>query len=283
MSITPAPRAKITYVNNKELLSEIHKSKKSFCSFIDPEHADFDTIVYSVDEITPELIEAVREKKSKPRGKPAVPMDQLPPEGIVVRVMTYEHIPLDPDRVRKSRVTDKSYARTNFPPYKHYILREGVAQEVCRSHWKGGFENGAFCIEHGKINNKLALMFMLIVERYSKRGNWRNYTYNDEMRGMALMQLSQVGLQFDESKSENPFAFYTQIINNSFKRTLNIEKKSQNIRDDLLIIAGASPSYTRQIDNELEHRFPSDNPAAKKKGGYPRRAAAPKVEPPTID
>jgi hypothetical protein len=440
MSITPAPRAKIIYVNNKELLSEINKSKKTFCSFIEPEHSDFDTIVHSVDEITPELIEAVREKKSKPRGKPAIPLDQLPPEGIVVRVMTYEHIPLDPDRVRKSRVTDKSYARTNFPPYKHYVLLADGPKEVLRSHWTGGFDNGHFNIEHGKINNKLAVMFMLIVERYSKRGNWRNYcvddqtealtqrgwlrydeitemdtilsydqgdlkwskiksifrnpdyddkmfhltvrgmdalvtpehkfitqdglkkveelkltdsiilcgdgakvdlnwathmsvlvsdidfhgaysqggslsptipykgiiwcpeteygsfmcrrnghvfltgnTYNDEMRGMALMQLSQVGLQFDESKSENPFAFYTQIINNSFKRTLNIEKKSQNIRDDLLIIAGASPSYTRQIDNELEHRFPSDNPTAKKKGGYPRRAAAPKSEPPVAD
>ena len=34
-------------------------------------------------------------------------------------------------------------------------------------------------------------------------------TYNDEMRSQALLQLSQIGLQFDESKSQNPFAYYT--------------------------------------------------------------------------
>ena len=36
-------------------------------------------------------------------------------------------------------------------------------------------------------------------------------SYNDEMRAQALMHLCQVGLQFDELRSDNAFAFYTQI------------------------------------------------------------------------
>jgi hypothetical protein len=66
------------------------------------------------------------------------------------------------------------------------------------------------------------------------------------MRGQAILQLSQIGLQFDESKSENPFAYYTAAVTNSYTRILNIEKKSQNIRDDILEINGLSPSWTRQ-------------------------------------
>jgi len=66
------------------------------------------------------------------------------------------------------------------------------------------------------------------------------------MRGQALLQLSQIGLQFDESKSQNPFAYYTAAITNSFTRVLNIEKKMQNIRDDILEINGLNPSWTRQ-------------------------------------
>jgi hypothetical protein len=239
---------------------------------MEPEHANFDTIVHNVSQITPELIEAVREKKAKPRGKPAIPLDEIPPESIVIRVMTYEHIPLDPDRVRKSRVTDQSYARTSFPPFKHYILSADGPKEVLRSHWEGGFENGHFVADNGRINNRLAMMFMLLVERYSRRGNWRGYSYVDEMRSQALLQLSQIGLQFDESKSDNPFAFYTTAIRNCFTRVLNLEKKAQNIRDDMIIIAGASPSYTRQIDNELEYRFPSE----KSSDGPKRKAGAPK-------
>lgn len=271
-SSTGASPAKM-YINNKELLAQIHNSKKSFCSFVEPEHANYDAIVHSVDQITDELIEAVRKKKSSPRGKPAIPIETIPPESLVFRVMTYEHIPLDPHRVRKSRVTDKSYARTTFPPFKHYMRKEdGTFVEVLRSHWEGGIENGWFNAEHGMINNKLALMFMLLVERYSRRGNWRGYTYVDEMRSQALLQLSQIGLQFDESKSDNPFAFYTTAIRNCFTRVLNLEKKAQNIRDDLLIIAGAAPSYTRQINNELEYRFPNEKPPMKRGPGAPKKS-----------
>lgn len=274
MTVSPsAASTKIKYINNKELLAEIHNSKKSFCSFVEPQYANFDVIVHSVDDITDELIEQVREKKSKPRGKPNIPLADIPPESIVVRVMTYEHIPLDPDRVRKSRDTDESYARTSFKPFKHYIKTTEGLKEVCRSHWVGGFDNGHFKADGGRISNRLAMMFMLLVERYSRRGNWRGYTYVDEMRSQALLQLSQIGLQFDESKSDNPFAFYTTAIRNCFTRVLNLEKKNQNIRDDMLIIAGASPSYTRQIENELEYRFPSENKDVPTKG---RRGAPPK-------
>lgn len=70
------------------------------------------------------------------------------------------------------------------------------------------------------------------------------------MKGQAILQLSQIGLQFDESKSENPFAYYTAAVTNSFTRILNIEKKNQNIRDDLLEEAGLTPSTTRQHQHE---------------------------------
>ena len=91
---------------------------------------------------------------------------------------------------------------------------------------------------------------MKLCERYATRANWRGYTYNDEMQSQALMQLSQIGLQFDESKSENPFAYYTAAITNSFTRILNIEKKNQNIRDDILEQHHMMPSSTRQAERE---------------------------------
>jgi hypothetical protein len=94
-------------------------------------------------------------------------------------------------------------------------------------------------------------MYIKLSERYAQRSNWRGYTYIDEMKGQAILQLSQIGLQFDESKSENPFAYYTAAVTNSFTRVLNIEKKSQNIRDDLLETAGLTPSMTRQNQTEF--------------------------------
>ena len=94
-------------------------------------------------------------------------------------------------------------------------------------------------------------MYIKLSERYAQRSNWRGYTYIEEMRGQAILQLSQIGLQFDESKSENPFAYYTAAVTNSFTRVLNIEKKMQNIRDDMLEEAGLTPSMTRQTRDEF--------------------------------
>ena len=87
------------------------------------------------------------------------------------------------------------------------------------------------------------------------------------MKCQALLQLSQVGLQFDESRSDipNPFAYLTQVTKASFIRALNLEKRNQDIRDDLLIMAGAMPSYTKQTEHEIEQqKINAEISAAKK-------------------
>jgi hypothetical protein len=70
------------------------------------------------------------------------------------------------------------------------------------------------------------------------------------MRGQAILQLTQIGLQFDESKSNNPFAYFTAAVTNSFVRIINIEKRNQVIRDDLLEMNGMNPSYSRTVSGE---------------------------------
>jgi hypothetical protein len=154
----------------------------------------------------------------------------------------------DLDELVEVPVLDMNHVRLNFPPFFHYRLDENKQPFlVGKSHWRGTLDGGEFCREHGKMTNKLAHMFIKLCERYATRSNWRGYTYNEEMRGQALLQLSQIGLQFDESKSQNPFAYYTAAITNSFTRVLNIEKKMQNIRDDILEMNGLNPSWTRQF------------------------------------
>ena len=137
------------------------------------------------------------------------------------------------------------YTKVNFQPYQHFKLDDkGNLICVGKSHWVGDLETGHFSKDHGKITNKLALMYMKLCDRYATRSNWRGYTYVDEMKSTALLQLSQIGLQFDESVSANPFAYYT--LQNSFTRVLNIEKRNQNIRDDILEMNDLTPSFSRQ-------------------------------------
>ena len=196
-----------------------------------------------------------KDYKNKPKQKEfLVDPKSIGKEDLVFRVMTMEHIPDEPGRKKNPKNEAETKAKVNFPSFKHYAYINDEIIEVARSHWQGSLSNGHFDPSAGTITNKLGIMFLKLVERYSHRANWRGYTYVDEMRGQALVQLAQIGLQFNEAKSDNPFAYYTAAVNNSFTRALNIEKRNQNIRDDILIDSGHLPSYGRQIKHEEQLR-----------------------------
>jgi hypothetical protein len=256
---------KIKYLTNKDLLKEIHRSKNTYCSFTDKTYSDYDLIVSSLEKLNIRTIaEAKRNRASRmskiaheaamiaggkklPAKEFEIDYKKISKEDLVFRIMTFEHIPLAPGRKKTLKNTADSHDKVNFPPFQHWKFDDkGNLICVGKSHWKGPLDTGVFSKDHGQMTDNLARMFLKLCERYATRGNVRGYTYNDEMRGQAILQLTQIGLQFDESKSDNPFAYYTAAVTNSFVRIINIEKRNQNIRDDILEMNGMNPSWTRQ-------------------------------------
>ena len=269
---------RVKYLNNRDLLAQIHASKNTYCSYVGDDDSQYDLIVPNLKKLNASAIAQARKAKAKRLTQQAweeakeaglkkiklsdytVSPRKIEKTDLVFRVMMFDHIPLDDERKKNKKTVADHHTKINFPPFQHYRLdKKGKPLCVGKSHWVGGMDNGNFSCDHGKITNSLAMMFMKLCERYGTRSNWRGYTYNDEMQSQALMQLSQIGLQFDESKSENPFAYYTAAITNSFTRILNIEKKNQAIRDDLLEVNNMMPSFTRQNEND------ANSPAYKKR------------------
>ena len=298
------------YLTNKELLTEIHKSKMSYVQIEDSKYYDYDVIVYdlnvllnddtctehygewkvtyipkdkkkpitetitnlwnfknhkdadkreiiSVELAKPktaeEFIYEVKQNKAKKENKNGANPKKTPEDiltsDLVIRYMTYDHIPDDDnwdDDKDKKKVSD-GYIKVNFPPFQIFVLENGVPRNVGLSHYK----DGKFNLDCGKTTEKLGDMYMRLVNKISKKGSFRNYTYLDEMKCSALVQLSQVGLLFDEGRSANPnpFAFYTTVVTNVFKRVLNNEKRVRDTRDDLIEMAGHNPSYSRQSED----------------------------------
>lgn len=281
---------KVNYLNNKDILKEIHKSKNTYCSYIDPEYHRYDLIIDMPESdlptsleyaLKPEQIQQAKETRAirltQETGEKVLAEDMLTTD-LIFRVMTWDHIPMSQkqprkttkkktakeifvfedddddafsdleDKTTKKEVDDMVHEKVNFPPFQHYKLDDtNTFRCVGKSHWVGGMENGNFSKDHGNITNKLARMYMMLCEKYSMKFNWRGYTYRDEMEASAILQLTYVGLRFNEAKSANPFAYYTAAVNNSFCRVLNTEKRSQNIRDDILEMNGFNPSFSRQM------------------------------------
>ena len=260
---------KVKYLNNRDLLAEIHRSKCSFSSYILPEYQQHDIILTNLDKVNIRTVAEAKRNRAKRLGIIAFSQARMSGDkkiklsectadyktiaktDIVIRIMTFDHIPTAPGRKKTLKNTADSHEKINFPPFQHWKFND-EDELICvgKSHWKGSIDTGKFSKDHGRITENLGKMFIKLSERYAQRSNWRGYTYNEEMRGQAILQLSQIGLQFDESKSENPFAYYTAAVTNSFTRVLNIEKKNQNIRDDMLEEAGLTPSMTRQYKQE---------------------------------
>ena len=273
------------YLNNKDILKEIHKSKTTYCSYTLPEYSEYDIILPDSGKLNKKNVLEGRRLRAERLAKLAheaatadgtkrkldefeIKLKDVKDTDVVFRVMTWDHVPVDNAKTKKARMTaleieddedpllveydemdltHTKYVKVNFPPFQHFKLdEEGNPVLIGKSHWRGDLVTGEFDKEHGAITKKLAIMYMKLCERYATRSNWRGYTYNDEMRSQALLQLTYIGLRFDESKSANPFAYYTAAVTNSFTRILNIEKRNQNIRDDILEMNGLNPSYTRQ-------------------------------------
>lgn len=245
------------------MLLEIHRSKSSYCSFTDPIYHQYDLILANVTKINIRTIAEAKRARAKrigdaeyQRRKAAgekvkqadceVDYKKMLKTDLVFRIMTFDHIPLNGIRKKNPKTLADHRDKVNFPPFQHWKF-DDKDELICvgKSHWKGDLIKGKFDKDAGQITPTLARMMLKLCERYATRGNVRGYTYNDEMKGQAILQLTQIGLQFDESKSDNPFAYFTAAVTNSFVRVINIEKRNQNIRDDILEINGMNPSYSR--------------------------------------
>lgn len=95
----------------------------------------------------------------------------------------------------------------------------------------------------GRMTDKLAAMLQLLCARYARKGNFVNYSYNQDMQSYAMLMLVKTWNSFNPDKGSNPFAFFTQCIKNSFRQYLNHEKKHRDIRDAELMNQGLNPSY----------------------------------------
>ena len=112
--------------------------------------------------------------------------------------------------------------------------------------------------KQGKMTDELAKMLMLLTARYGKKGNFANYTYNEDMQAFAIMALVKTWNSFNPERSQNPFAFFTQCIKHSFLQYLKMEKKQRSIRDELLVDSGLTPSYNYQMEYEEHQRLAHD-------------------------
>ena len=215
--------ARNNYLNNKDILKEIHKSKTTYCCFQTPEDNAYDMILPDVGKINKKNTLQARKDRAERLAKLAleqanldgtkhkldefeIKLKDVKDTDVVFRVMTWDHIPVDDAKTRKARMnaleiedvedpliteydeedlTHTKYLKVNFPPFQHWRINDtGEPECIGKSHWTGGITTGKFSRDHGKMTPKLAHMFIKLCERYATRSNWRGYCVDQETEAL---------------------------------------------------------------------------------------------------
>ena len=131
------------YLNNRDMLKQIHISKSNFSWFEDRDkYHQFDVIIDNVageldvaaeireleatarenraNRIQKEAWDLNTDKKMK-QANFAVDHDSFAQDELVFRVMTFEHIPDEPGRKANPKTVADHKVKLPFPPFKQYV------------------------------------------------------------------------------------------------------------------------------------------------------------------
>jgi hypothetical protein len=107
---------------------------------------------------------------------------------------------------------------------KHYVNNADFLtalleyKEKCTTAKTGGKDDP-------QIPNYIGECFLKIANHLSRKPNFSSYSFRDEMVSDGIENCLMYFRNFDETKSKNPFAYFTQIIYFAFLRRIMKEKK----------------------------------------------------------
>ena len=88
--------------------------------------------------------------------------------------------------------------------------------------------------EYPPVSNYIGECFLKIATHLSYRPNFINYTYRDDMISDGIENCLQYVHNFNPEKSNNPFAYFTQIIYYAFLRRIAKEKKQTHVKNKII-------------------------------------------------
>lgn len=143
----------------------------------------------------------------------------------------------------KTKKTDS--ISTPVPPKKkskNYLNNKDMLRE-----WQNSSDRDS-------MTDTFANMIMLLTKRYSSKVRFNVCdTFREDMESFALMTVTKVWRSFNPEKSDNPFAYFTQVIKRAFYQYQNMERKQRDISNELLIENGQSPSHAYMVEYEYKN------------------------------
>ena len=99
--------------------------------------------------------------------------------------------------------------------------------------------------EKPRIPRYIGECFLKIATHLSFKPNFVNYMFKEDMISDGIENCVQYIHNFNPEKSQNPFAYFTQIIHYAFLRRIQKEKKQLEIKNKILEKSGYEQVFER--------------------------------------
>lgn len=135
---------------------------------------------------------------------------------------------------------------------RHYIDNAQFLQEMIAytDKVKSAKSKG---ISKPRIPEYVGKCFMMIAENLSHKPNFISYTFRDDMVSDAIENCVQYASNFNPDKSNNPFAYFTQIVYYAFLRRIQREKKQLYVKYKSAEMSGVMDEFN-QLDSDGVNR-----------------------------
>jgi len=113
-----------------------------------------------------------------------------------------------------------------------------------------------------RIPEYIGLCIYKIATRLASKGNFVNYSYKEEMISDGIENCINYLHNFDPSKSNNPFAYFTRILFNAYVLRIQKEKKQLYIKYksfENAILVGGSPDLNSIESKDSTEMSVNDN------------------------
>lgn len=105
----------------------------------------------------------------------------------------------------------------------------------------------------------LGKCFWDIAEHLSRKSNFVNYPFREDMVGDAVENCLMYAHNFDPDKSKNPFSYFTQITYYAFIRRIDKEKKQNYIKYKMIDHLDHEGSVRRWFSNNFSNTEKEEN------------------------
>lgn len=148
-------------------------------------------------------------------------------------------------------MTQKKKKRERAKPSPtHYIDNKRFFEEI--SVWKKGVVDAENSGDPPPpVTEYIGKCFLDIAEHLSYRPNFINYPYREEMVSDGIENCLMYASNFDPSKSNNPFSYFTQIIYYAFLRRIQKEKKQSYVKYKSLELAEMDSRTPKWLKDEI--------------------------------